>query len=214
MCVNWVAFWFVLDKLTAIKNIFNTHYVRNCTLLRVQFLLSIPLIEKSLHSISQLRTGLEFSDCFNLNLYLLTRLWVSAFSFIPDFSPPKFFAGRGAGHEAVVNYCKCLATKQLRKNLLARRVNFLIWNKIQSELWRFSQLIVSYWYCGLNQKVHEEYGLSARMQWLLVGFFSRSGSVLPDNIDGIILPFIIRFYCQVFLSRIKFLLIKNRFLCC
>jgi len=31
-----------------------------------------------------------------------------------------------------VSYCKCSATKQLRKNLLARRVNFLIWNKIQS----------------------------------------------------------------------------------
>jgi len=55
----------------------------------------------------------------------------------PDFSPTKFFAGRGAGHEAVVSYRKCSATKQLRKNLLARRVNFLIWNKIQSGLWVF-----------------------------------------------------------------------------
>jgi len=30
----------------------------------------------------------------------------------PDFSPTKFFAGRGAGHEPVVSYCKCSATKQ------------------------------------------------------------------------------------------------------
>jgi len=29
----------------------------------------------------------------------------------PDFSSTKFFAGRDAGHEAVVSYCKCPATK-------------------------------------------------------------------------------------------------------
>ncbi len=47
----------------------------------------------------------------------------------PAFSPTKFFAGRGAVHEAVVIYCKCTAPKQLRKNLWARRVNFLISNE-------------------------------------------------------------------------------------
>ncbi len=43
-----------------------------------------------------------------------------------NISPTKFFAGRGAGHEAVVIYCKCTVTMQLRENLLARRVNLLI----------------------------------------------------------------------------------------
>ncbi|MFT5699766.1 MAG: hypothetical protein ACI8ZB_002632 [Desulforhopalus sp.] len=47
--------------------------------------------------------------------------WIS-----PDFSPTKFFAGRDTGHEAVIIYRKCSVTKQLRINLLARRVPFLI----------------------------------------------------------------------------------------
>jgi hypothetical protein len=59
-------------------------------------------------------------DLFLPETFNYTPLWGVS----PDFSPTKFFAGQGAGREAVVSYCKCTATKQLRKNLLPRRVNF------------------------------------------------------------------------------------------
>jgi len=64
-------------------------------------------------------SGIMFSGPVNRLLYRTS----------PDFAPTKFFAGRGAGHEAVVSYRKCSATKQLRENLLARRVNFLFQTK-------------------------------------------------------------------------------------
>jgi hypothetical protein len=42
------------------------------------------------------------------------------------FSSIKFFASRGTSRTAVINYRKRLVTRILRKNLLTRRVNFLI----------------------------------------------------------------------------------------
>jgi len=105
----------------------------------------------------------EGSTTFSLSFFSLSQIKFNGGLFFPapwpGFLTNKVFRRSRRRAWSSSGLLQMLGNEEVRKNLLARRVNFLIWNKKQSGLWGFSQPLISSWNCGSNQKVHEKCGL-------------------------------------------------------